>query len=200
MSVSSTQQTDFFDNVFRHVTLSADVVEQISSMLRLRSYPRNSFIVHAGERWEKLYYIESGLIRMFYTDLQGRDFNKAFFSESRCVWPVAPRDREKAVLFSIGTVEPTTTIECPMIALQTTLRACGLWESFALPFAEMLVTQKFQREYDLQLLTATQRFEQLLQTKPDLVRRIPDYHLASFLGITNVSLSRIKRTFLEQDR
>lgn len=196
MPQTSAQSEAFFQNVFRHIALPQATIDRLHRTLRVKKYPPNNFLVRAGDIWKKLYYVEHGLIRMFYTDLQGRDFNKAFFCESQCTWPVAPHDREQGILFSISAVEPTTIIECPFDSLYETLQSIDMWEMFALPFAEMLVAQKFQREHDLLLLTATERFQQLLQTAPHIVQRVPDYHLASFLGITNVSLSRIKRNLL----
>ena len=67
------------------------------------------------------------------------------------------------------------------------------WEAFALPFAETLADQKFNREYEFLMLDAEARYLSLLQQDPQLVSRVPDYHLASYLGMTNVTLSRVKR-------
>ena len=193
MSLTTAQADAFLQHVLGHIALAPEAIARLRAALRQNRYERGDFVLHAGDCWDRLFYVEAGIIRMFYTDLQGREFNKAFFAETDCTWPVAPRDRDQAIQFSIGAVEATRTIECPFGVLQTVLDAEGLWAAFALPFAEMLVTQKFQREHDLLLLTATERFAKLQQVKPAIVARVPDYHLASFLGITHVSLSRIRR-------
>ena len=178
----------FRQRVFRHIKIDQDDLLSLLDFVNEKKYPRKTCLLNVGDRWERLLYIHRGLIRLFYTDVGGREFNKAFFWEGHCIWPVAPRDRNEAILFSIAALEDVTVFECSFQRLYDFLQERGKWEKFALPFAETLVEQKFLREHDFLLLSATDS-----QAHPNVVRRIPDYHLASFLGITNVSLSRIKR-------
>lgn len=185
---------EFCEQVLHHITLSQTALDVLVSQARTKRYARKTALLNAGDAWDKLFYIHHGLIRLFYTDLEGRDFNKAFFWENHSVWPVAPRDRNEGSLFSIAAVENTTVLALPFRALQAVLTEQNQWESFALPFAERLVEQKFLREHDFLLLSATERFKQFFERYPHIVARLPDYHLASYLGITNVSLSRIKRS------
>lgn len=184
---------DLYTRVFKRLNISPNDLYPLLKYFYKKDYPRKSFILNAGDTWNRLYYIHRGLIRMFYTDLEGREYNKAFFAEGQCIWPVAPKDRNQGALFSIAAIENTTLLECPFEHLYNFLNLAGKWEEFALPFAETLVEQKFQREHDFLLLSAKERFENFSAAFPHLVCRIPDYHFASFLGITNVSLSRIKK-------
>lgn len=63
---------------------------------------------------------------------------------------------------------------------------------------ERLLTHKLQREHDLLALDAKARNEQFCAHAPGLANRIPRTHLASYLGMTDVSLSRFRRQ-LKQD-
>lgn len=184
---------EFGKRVFKHINLDQDDLLAILNFFKEKKYPRKTFLLNVRDKWDKLFYIHRGVIRLFYTDIEGREFNKAFFWEGHCIWPVAPKDRNEKILFSIATLEDVTVLECSFQRLYDFLRQYGHWEKFALPFAENLVEQKFLREHDFLLLSATERFEKFSKTHPKIIRRIPDYHLASFLGVTNVSLSRIKR-------
>lgn len=183
----------FKEDVFRRLDFDESAYAALEEPVQEVEYKRKSFVLDVGERWEKLILVKHGILRMFYTDLEGREFNKAFFWERHCIWPVAPMDRNEGILFSIGTVEATTTYELPIWPVYDWLKSHGKWEEFALPFAERLVETKFQREHDFLLLSATERYKRFLERYEPIVSRIPDYHLASFLGITNVSLSRIKK-------
>lgn len=183
----------FAKRVLGRLQLPAEAVQTLMPATRVREVPRKSYLVSHGEKWSKLYYIHTGILRMFYIDLEGRDFNKAFFSNGSCIWPVAPMDRNQGILFNIAAIPKTTLLECDFEALYALLNQHDKWAQFALPFAEKLVETKFQREHDFLLLSAAERYENLLKTYPTFVDQIPDYHLASFLGITNVSLSRLKK-------
>lgn len=185
---------EFRGRVFRHITMSREDSHQMLKFVTQKTYPRKTFLLNVGDKWGRLFYVHRGLIRLFYTDRKGREFNKAFFWEGHCIWPVAPRDRNEEALFSIAALEDVTVSECSFQRIYDVLSKRGHWEKFALPFAESLVEQKFLREHDFLLLSARERFEEFSRAHPTIVPRIPDYHLASFLGITNVSLSRIKRS------
>lgn len=189
----SQQLNAFAAHVFHHIDLEPEDLAPLLQTVYQQKYGRKSFVLNAGEIWNKLFYIHRGLIRLFYLDVDGKEFNKAFFAEGETIWPVAPQDREYGVLFNIAAIEATTVSVCPFPSLYEFLQKNGRWEKFALPFAETLVEQKFQREHDFLLLSATERLKRFSTTYPHIVRRLPDYHLASYLGITNVSLSRIKR-------
>ncbi|MEM7117355.1 MAG: Crp/Fnr family transcriptional regulator [Chloroflexota bacterium] len=184
---------DLQQRVFGHIPLAQADFDRLFRSMRLKHYGRKAFLLRAIERWDRLFFIQTGLIRLFYANTEGKEFNKAFFGTGQCIWPVAPSDREQRVLFNVAALEKTAVLELPFAHLYETLQQVGLWEQFALPFAEGLVEQKFQREHDFLLLDATARFEKFARTYPHWVERIPDYHLASFLGMTNVSLSRIKK-------
>jgi len=182
------------EKVLQHVDIDQKALSPLIPLVQKRAFSRKSFLLHAGDHWDQVYFIQHGLIRLFYLDKEGREFNKAFFWEGHCIWPVAPQDRQNAVAFYVAAVEETTVMVCPFHALYDLLKRAGSWEAFALPFAENLVEQKMQREQDFLLLSATERFKKFSATYPQIRDRIPDYQLASFLGITNVSLSRIKRS------
>ncbi|MCB0087308.1 MAG: Crp/Fnr family transcriptional regulator [Caldilineaceae bacterium] len=191
--MNSQLKDQFFSDVFAHVPTPTECLTPLWTHVDKRMYAPNEFLLHHGDRWSHLFYIQSGIIRLFYTDLEGREFNKAFFWEGHCIWPVAPRDRNENSLFSVAALAECTILACPFTALYAHLTKLGCWAHFALPYAELLVEQKFVREHDLLLLSATERYAKFRQTHAAILGRIADYQLASYLGITNVSLSRIKR-------
>ena len=123
------------------------------------------------------------------------EFNKAFFWEDQLVWPVAPSARARDSLFSMAALDNITVSVCNFDTFYSWLTSNGHWERFALPYAESFAEQKFQREYEFLMNSATERFRSFCDEYPGLVNRIPDYHIASYIGITNVSLSRIKSSY-----
>lgn len=183
------------DSVFIRAGVRIADWEALTSLFSPRSLEARASVLMAGQSWRRLYYIRQGLIRLFYTDADGNEYNKGFFPEQHCLWPVAPRDRQRGILFDIATIEATEVLDCDMDALQAVLEERGQWRTFALHYAEQLLESKFQREHDLLTLKARDRFEKLQSDMPGLTARIPDYHLASYLGVTNVTLSRLKRDF-----
>ena len=164
------------------------------SSFKFTTIKRKSLLLRPNQVWNKVYFIHQGMIRLFYSDEQGREFNKGFFTERQLLWPIAPYAREHASLFSIAALEDLELSWCSFNEFRYYLESRGVWEHFALPFVEAFAEDKFLREYEFLIHPASQRYANFLEQFPQLAKRIPDYHLASYLGITHVSLSRLKNS------
>ncbi len=167
---------------------SADLVSQF----KIEKLDKQTTILHAGERWNKIYFIEQGLLRLYYCTENGKEFNKGFFAENSLVWPIAPSARHSKSLFSIDCVENSRVLWMPFCEFQDQLKQHNIWPSFALPYAENLADQKFLREHQFLVNDAKSRYLHLKQELGDIFERLPDYHIASYMGITAIALSRIK--------
>ena len=174
-------------------TLSEAKLQALLNVFHMHKFSKNVVLVNQGDLWTKVYFVDLGIVRLFINTPDGREFNKNFFSEGNFFWPATPMTRTRPSLFSIGTLEPSHIWIADFALFQKQLAAINRWEAFALLFAETLADQKFEREYEFLTFNAEERYLSLLKQAPQLVERIPDYHLASYLGITNVTLSRIRR-------
>lgn len=182
------------EKVFDNASSSTNELMEFLDLFIERQYPQNKMLVMEGTVWDKVFYIHQGLVRLYYTDNKGREFNKGFFWENQLVWPIAPSARKKESVFSISALEDMVVSVCPFNLFYTWLTHHGYWDRFALQYAEAFAEQKFEREYEFLLNSAAERFRNLCIRHPELVKRISDYHLASYIGISNVSLSRIKKS------
>ena len=79
------------------------------------------------------------------------------------------------------------------MAWRTGLDEHGLWRELQAELLARLLTGKLQREHDLLALDGRQRYQAFGQRFPGLAGRVPLKHLASFLWMTDVSLSRLRR-------
>ncbi len=185
---------DSFRRVFNDLQISDKELKEVSDLFIERKYPKNKTFITEGEQWNNIFYIHKGIIRLFYMDNKGREFNKGFYWEGQLAWPIAPSAQKEGSLFHIATVEDTVVSICPFNRFHSWLAHHGCWEKFALMYTEAFVEQKFAREHEFLLNSATERYHKFCNKYPFLVNRIPDYHLASYIGISNVSLSRIKKS------
>ncbi len=180
------------EKIFPNISTHNKELAELSELFVKRAYPGKQTLVYAGDKWDKVYFIHQGIIRLYYTDKEGREHNKGFFQEGQFVWPLAPSARKNDSLFSIATLEKVEASVCSFTTFHSWLTRYGYWERFALPYAELFADEKFLREYEFLMHSATERYQNFCLENPELAKRIPDYHVASYLGITNVSLSRIK--------
>ncbi len=180
--------------VFHFAPAPTGELTELSNLFTNKTIPRHSMLVTAGARWNRVFYIQKGVIRLFYSDNKGREFNKGFFWEDQLVWPIVPYARNNDSLFAIAALEELSVSVCPFTMFHSWLTGHGYWERFALPYVEAFAEQKFLREYEFLTFSATERFQHFCRDYPGLVGRIPDYHIASYIGVTNVALSRIKNS------
>lgn len=154
---------------------------------------RNQALLAQGQRWDDAVLIESGLLRLFFLRPDGREFNKNFYAEGALLCPLTPAMWGEPSLFSIAAVEATTVWRAPAGRLREALAARGQWEPLRTALLDRLITHKLQRESDLLTLDGRRRYQAFGRRYPALAARVPLVHLASYLGLTDVSLSRIRR-------
>ena len=155
--------------------------------------PPKVALLRQGEVWQRAFLIQSGLVRMHFVDRDGHEFNKNFYAEGSLICPIAPAMWQEPSLFGIHTIEATHAWMADAAAMRTGLEEHGLWRELQCELLARLLTGKLQREHDLLALDGRQRYQAFGQRFPALVGRVPLKHLASFLGLTDVSLSRLRR-------
>lgn len=159
-----------------------------------RRLPRKGDLLLAqGTLWDQAFIVERGLLRVHRSDRSGRDFNQAFYPEGTGLLPLTPELEEQPSAFSISALEPSIVWQAPVSSVRSSVAAHDLWEPFKKHLLAMLLDRKLARETDLLTLDGTARYQQLCHRHPELVGRVPLFHLASYLGLTDVSLSRIRR-------
>ena len=98
-----------------------------------------------------------------------------------------------AALFSPRTVEPCLLLQAPAARLRECLSDFQAWEPLRTQLLERLVTHKLEREYHLLVMDGRTRYAHFCASAPQLAGRVPLAQLATYLGMTDVSLSRIRR-------
>ena len=162
-------------------------------------YEPGDHLVRCGERSDTLFLLESGLVRLYYSTPDGRERNKAFYRGGQVTGPVSAAISGSAAPFSIESLEPTAAIT---FRFRDLLAAADADPAVARLYREMLADafiRNEQREAMLLTANAEQRYRWVLAHEPDLPGRVAQFHLASYLGIDAVSLSRIKRKIKADD-
>ena len=154
---------------------------------------RGQRLLQAGEHWQHLWWIERGALRLYYLDSEGAESNKNFFLEGNLLWPITPQLREVPVMFHVEPMEDDTLVwALPMLHADAVARAWPAWVQLEHRTMCALLDGKMQREQEFLQLSARQRYEQFLREQPVWAERIPLRHLASYLGMTDVTMSRVR--------
>lgn len=149
--------------------------------------------IQAGDICTELCFILEGLIRIYYIDQAGNEVNQHFYQANEVIAPIDALVSKEPCQYFIHTLEPTRL----MVANYTSLSKSGE-ESPELLRLEIKMLQTIfiksaRREAHLLLGNAEQRYRWFCKEYPELLERLPQYHIASFLGIAAVSLSRLRK-------
>jgi CRP-like cAMP-binding protein len=158
-----------------------------------RTFEKNDYLVMAGEVVPNFYFITKGLVRFFYGTEDGKEFNKHFAMENGFAGSFHSLILGVPCGFFIQALEKTETILLPNRVLNEFYDRHACWERLGRKNAEYLLLIKEAREKELLLDSLEVRYRRFLKEFPGLADRIPQYHIASYLGVTDVALSRIRK-------
>lgn len=174
--------------------IGATVVAGLAPLFTPIDLARGAPLLAQGERWRWTLLIERGLVRMHFVRRDGREFNKNFFAEGALICPITPAMWGAPSLFGITCIEAARVWRCDEAGFRQALQHHGVWPALQRELLERLLTGKLQREHDLLALDGRRRYEAFCLRFPALAERVPLVHLATYLGLTDVSLSRLRRT------
>ena len=157
------------------------------------SMSKGQALLHEGERWKHLWWLERGAMRLYYLDRDGQAANKNFYLDGALVWPITPSLREQPVHFWVEALEPSRVWALPWSDWSAAVMGFAPWQALEHRVLAALLQDKMAREHAFLQLSATERYLALRAEHPDWLARLPLRHLASWLGITDVALSRIRR-------
>ena len=162
-------------------------------MINRKKLKKNEIFIEEGTFYSKFFYIKKGLVRGFYSNADGEE--KTIFFRWEKEFGADPESffNHKPSKLTWSAMEETEILEMNFEKFEElSKRNVGLLKLRILTNNKLL-NRMYERLESFILYTPEERFQHLLETRPDLCERIPDKYLASFLGITPVSLSRIKK-------
>ena len=168
-------------------------LEEIFQTHEKISFRKGDFILEEGKTANEYYILEKGLARSFVNDFNGNEVTTHFFADNEIVIEVSSLFQRIPTQENIVCI---TDCECRKLSFENfqelfhkipNLREWGrAWMS------QQLFVCK-QRSVEMFTLSATRRYLNLLEQKPQVVRLAPLKQIASYLGITDTSLSRIRK-------
>ena len=172
--------------------ISMPDVSAITNIAAIRSYDKGEFLLQKGNKARFSYIILEGAFREFYTDNSGREHNKAFCFKGDFTGSYYDLNSGKPSTASIQALTDSKVVALDHGGFQKLVEADLFWLKVAQTITHRLLIKKCENEYQLLSLSAKERYLLLRKEQPLLEQMVPAYQIASFLGITPVSFSRIR--------
>ncbi len=180
-----------FDSLKELATLDEDVKSKLENLLKVERFEKDDFILKAGSTIRKLYFVESGLLRGFYYK-DDKEVINWFCNEGQFATSMYSFVSQKPSYENIQAIEKTTLFSINYKDLQNLYQTYPAFDKIGRLLTEQYYVALEERIISLQFQTAKERYESLLQNEGYLLQRVSLGFLASYLGITQETLSRIR--------
>lgn len=177
-------------NGFIHFTKSE--MELLLSLFSEEHLKKNECLAIEGEYSTKLAFISTGVMRAFYRNNKGNEYNKTFFTNSNFAGAYSSLITGQKNLINIQCLTDCRIQVADFGKITQLYNDNPKIERLARMLAEQFFVSKEKREIELVMLEASERYEIFRKEHPNLENLIPQYHIASYLGVTPTQLSRIR--------
>jgi len=186
------------DKIIEESNLSEATVEQLFNAFDPITIPKGKIILREGQVCKNLYFIEKGLLRTFFVDKKGRNISHWFTFENQII--AIPRSffYETNSNYFIEALEEVEARKISFTKLNKLFKESHEIEKFGRLLSIQLLIDLNDKFLDLQFKTAKERYTSLLDLHPDIFMRVNLGHIASFIGITQQSLSRIRAELMDE--
>ncbi|QJD97610.1 Crp/Fnr family transcriptional regulator [Mucilaginibacter robiniae] len=194
----SSDDIKFYLSIFQGLSLS-DLTE-LFNLAHTRHIPAGGIYIDEGSTAKKLGLIRQGLIRAYCIKPNGDDITLLIRWENQFV---ASHDNiilNQPSRFIYQALEDTVLMELDYTRMESILDHNPKLSSHRNFFLLRMLAESLERTEAFVLLTSEERYLQLIQEKPDIYNRVPNKYLATLLGITPVSLSRIRKRITHQPK
>lgn len=171
--------------------LTAECKSDLKNSSKLLCLDKSSLIVKEGQFADKMYFIFSGCVRAFYHK-DGKEITDWFAFEGDFMSSINSFYQGVTSKHNIKLLEPTTFLEITRetVFILTDKHHC--FERLGRIAVTKTMLQLQERIVSIQFETAQQKYENLINMRPDIVQRVPLTYIASHLGITLETLSRVR--------
>ena len=174
------------------INLSQDAEEYLISISKEIAVPKGSILIRQGQAVDKVFFVTGGCLRSYCIDKHGKEHTLHFAIKHNWISDyIAIHGKEPATL-TIECLTESSIIEYNAIKINGMLELFPELEPFQRGNLERLFVSLQKRILNQLQLSAAERYDLFLEEYPNVEQHTRNYHIASYLGITQESLSRIR--------
>lgn len=191
-------QNLLFDFISKYISLTEDEKNTISELNIFHTVKKGAVLLKEGQSSQEGYFVLKGCIRTYYV-IEGEEKTTAFYTEMEGITPNCVSSKAPSEYYISTTEDSIITISNPDMEVEI-FQKFPKFETLCRVLSEELLAKKQISLDDFKTSSPEQRYLNMLEQRPDLVQRVPQHQLASYLGIKPQSLSRIRARILEKNK
>ena len=158
-----------------------------------KEYSSGQYFINAGQIPDKVGIVKKGLFRYYYLTDEGKEYTKVFMPEGSMLSSYSAMIGNTQSYFAIEAIETSVVSEIPYEKWKSLRVDDTKWDKLLIAFLEKGYGIKEKREREFLLMDAESRYKEFLSDYPSLEKRVKQHMIASYLGITPIALSRVRK-------
>lgn len=180
-------------HVYQHPLFKPNDLNRIFDAHEEVAISKGDFILHEGKIANEYYVLEKGLMRSFVFDMEMNDITTDFFAEDEVVIEVSSLFQRIASQENIQTLTDCVLWKIDFVVFQDLFHSIESFREWGRAWMSYQLFKTKQRSIEMITKSATERYINLLKEKPQIIQQAPLKQIATYLGITDTSLSRIRK-------
>ncbi|MEL6851261.1 MAG: Crp/Fnr family transcriptional regulator [Bacteroidota bacterium] len=165
----------------------------------MRAFAPQEYLMEEGSQSRMVYLIREGLIRTFFVNDKGDEITNSLRWQNQVYTNTDLVLFDRPSRFYVQALEPTKTFTMDYDKLQLIIDRNPKFEKNRKHILLDILKQSLEQSESFILLTPEERYQRFVRNRPDIINRVPGKYIANILGITPVSLSRIRKRIAEKE-
>jgi signal-transduction protein with cAMP-binding, CBS, and nucleotidyltransferase domain len=180
------------------IDVSEEELNDFLSQAITKTFKRQEIVSRPNTIPNEIFFITKGLIRVLITDNQGTEHTIHFALENQFIADYSNFIQKQSSLYSLQTLEETQVVILPRSAIEWGYKNLNEGQKMGRLIAEFYFIYQDDRIKNMYARTPKQRYDIITDVFPNIHNRVPQHMIASYLGITPVHLSRLKKAEVEK--
>ena len=159
---------------------------------KIQSYRKGEHFCRQGDQDLKLAYVKTGIFKVYMSSSDGRHFTKRFVASDELLGPYSSVIMAESSTVNICALKNSEIIEWDALKARDLIKRNHRWGELARIIAENYFSERERREYEAIMLTGEEKYNSFVKKYAHIIDEVSQKEIAGYLGLSPVSLSRIR--------
>jgi len=184
------------NQLYKYISDTIDISDEdlikIISFFKPLKKNKNELLIEPGQKSQHTYFVVKGCLRIYFENLDGKEVTRYIAFENQFATALIAYITNEPSTEFIQSIEETELLYIPHTDFNYLLETLPIWQKFYSKYLEKAYVNNANRIMSFTTMSALERYNQLLQVNPKMVCRLPKKIVASYINVTQETLSRLK--------
>jgi len=190
-------KNELIEYITQFISLDEEEAKVLAEHNPVRRFKKGTNLLREGEIADTCWFVIKGCVRQYHI-VDGSEKTTFFYTENQFIAPSSSYEKQIPSDYYLSCVEDTIASVTVLGSIPKMFKKYPKFESLSLVFMEQENSQTKDSFAAFKTSSPEDRYLHLIKTRPDLLNRVPQHHIASYIGVTPESLSRIRKRISEK--